>query len=147
MAVPDTTTFTLQDVVTEVNPTTDDLVDCFADATSASFDQAYKGNLDQLLNFRNYGAVTASGFATGTISVAGSAKIVDGTYSATQFSTSGSGSGATFNVTIVSKAVTSFTVTASGTGYAVSDTVTLQVSNLIPEFQEPRAELTVSTLG
>ena len=59
MAVPDTTTFTLQNVVTEVNPTTDDLVDCFADATSASFDSAYSGNKDNLLNFRNYGA-TAS---------------------------------------------------------------------------------------
>ena len=38
MAVPDTTTFTLQDVVTEVNPTTDDLVDCFADAVAGKFD-------------------------------------------------------------------------------------------------------------
>ena len=55
MAVPDTTTFTLQDVVTEVNPTTDDLVDCFADAVSLNFDPAYEGSKNQLLNFRNYG--------------------------------------------------------------------------------------------
>lgn len=32
MAVPDTNTFSLQDVVSEINPTTDDLVDCVSDA-------------------------------------------------------------------------------------------------------------------
>lgn len=56
MAVPDTTTFTLQDVVDEVVPTTDDLVDCFADADADKFNSEYKGNKDRLLNFRNYGA-------------------------------------------------------------------------------------------
>tara|TARA_R110002153_G_scaffold274081_2_gene447079 strand:+ start:21 stop:995 length:975 start_codon:yes stop_codon:yes gene_type:complete len=55
MGVPDTTTFTLQNVVTEVNPTTDDLVDCFADADSNKFDSTYEGSKNQLLNFRNYG--------------------------------------------------------------------------------------------
>ena len=59
MAVPDTTTFELQDVVDEVNPTTDDLVDCFADAIASKFDSAYEGSKDQLLNFRNYGALTS----------------------------------------------------------------------------------------
>ena len=71
MAVPDTDTFTLQDVVNEVNPTTDDLVDCFADAVASKFDSAYSGSKNQLLNFRNYGAaislvefpITASTFA------------------------------------------------------------------------------------
>ncbi len=57
MAVPNTTTFTLQDVVTEINPTTDDLVDCFADAVASKFDAAYSGSKNSLLNFRNYGAV------------------------------------------------------------------------------------------
>ena len=55
MAVPNTTTFSLQDVVNEVNPTTDDLVDCFADAISAYFDPTYSGSKNNLLNFRNYG--------------------------------------------------------------------------------------------
>ena len=55
MAVPDTTTFTLQDVVDTINPTTDDLVDCFADAISSKFDPTYEGSKDRLLNFRNYG--------------------------------------------------------------------------------------------
>jgi len=54
MAVPNTATFTLQDVVDEVNPTTDDLVDCFADADAAKFDPAYSSTKDQLLHFRNY---------------------------------------------------------------------------------------------
>ena len=56
MAVPNTTTFSLQDVVDEVNPTTDDLVDCFADAVASSFDSTYSGSKNQLLNFRNYGS-------------------------------------------------------------------------------------------
>ena len=54
MGVPDTTTFTLQDVVTDINPTTDDLVDCFADASASGFDPAYSGSKNELLNFRNY---------------------------------------------------------------------------------------------
>jgi len=59
MAVPNTTTFSLQDVVTEINPTTDDLVDCFADAVAGSFDPSYSGSKNNLLNFRNYGAAPA----------------------------------------------------------------------------------------
>jgi len=55
MAVPDTNTFTLQDVVDEIMPTTDDLVDCFADAISGNFDASYSGSKNNLLNFRNYG--------------------------------------------------------------------------------------------
>mgnify|MGYP003631900922 CR=1 FL=1 len=62
MAVPDTTTFELQDVVDEVNPTTDDLVDCFADANASYFDSTYEGSKNQLLNFRNYGATSRTMF-------------------------------------------------------------------------------------
>ena len=54
MAVPDTNTFTLQDVVDEIMPTTDDLVDRFADAISGNFDVRYSGSKNNLLNFRNY---------------------------------------------------------------------------------------------
>lgn len=67
MAVPDTTTFSLQDVVDEVNPTTDDLVDCFADADSASFDAAYEESKDELDDFRNYGAVCVGGLTSFTV--------------------------------------------------------------------------------
>lgn len=56
MAIPNTDTFSLQDVVTEIVPTTNDLIDCFADAVSGSFDAEYSGTKTQLLNFRNYGA-------------------------------------------------------------------------------------------
>jgi len=58
MGVPNTSTFTLQDVVNEVNPTTDDLVDCFSDAILAGFDSAYEGSKNQLLNFRNYSSLS-----------------------------------------------------------------------------------------
>ena len=72
MGVPDTTTFDLQDVVDEVNPTTDDLVDCFADAISSKFDSAYEGSKNQLLNFRNYGAVTCTSFLSSSFNFKGS---------------------------------------------------------------------------
>jgi len=63
MPVPDTTTFTLQNVVDEVNPTTDDLVDCFADANSGDFDGSYSQDKDELDDFRNYDAtVTYTSF-------------------------------------------------------------------------------------
>jgi len=53
MAVPNTSTFTLQDVVNEVNPTTNDLVDCFADAGGV-FNSSYVGGKNRLSNFRAY---------------------------------------------------------------------------------------------
>lgn len=54
-SVPNTTTFSLQDVVNVVNPTTDDLNDCFADANSDYFNDSYSGSKNSLLNFRDYG--------------------------------------------------------------------------------------------
>jgi len=60
MAVPNTTTFSLQDVVTEVGPTTNDLVDCFADANLAYFDPNYYGTGNDLLEFRNYCSSTST---------------------------------------------------------------------------------------
>jgi len=55
MGVPDTTTFTLQDVADEFSlGTNDGLIDCFEEATSADFDPNYSGDKDNLLNFRNY---------------------------------------------------------------------------------------------
>tara|TARA_R110000803_G_scaffold196905_1_gene260348 strand:+ start:80 stop:628 length:549 start_codon:yes stop_codon:yes gene_type:complete len=54
MGVPNTTTFSLQDVIDIVSPTTNDLVDSFADAVANKFDPSYSGSKNQLLNFRNY---------------------------------------------------------------------------------------------
>jgi len=65
MAVPNNEAFSLQNVVDEVNPTTDDLVDCFADATTNKFNKLYYPSYlvegphalveNSLLNFRDYG--------------------------------------------------------------------------------------------
>ena len=56
MAVPNTTTFSLQDVVNEITPTTNDLVDCVSDATAGSYDSTYyTAPATSLLEFRNYG--------------------------------------------------------------------------------------------
>jgi len=60
MAVVNRNDFTLQDVINEINPTTDDLVNCFADAVLGNFDSNYEtnsaGTRNNLLAFRNYGA-------------------------------------------------------------------------------------------
>lgn len=64
MGVPNNTTFSLQHVVDEINPTTDDLQDCVNDANSASYDTTYyTAPATSLLEFRNYGA------AAGTITM------------------------------------------------------------------------------
>lgn len=69
MAVPDTDTFSLNDVVLEVLPTTDDLVDCFADAEAIKFDPSHEGSKNNLLNFRNYnGGVSVTAFTLNTTS-------------------------------------------------------------------------------
>ncbi len=64
MAVPNTTTFTLDDVLQELGlGDGDSLQDCFDDATSGSFDTNYNPNSDgtdnNLLNFRNYGGTSS----------------------------------------------------------------------------------------
>lgn len=89
----------------------------------------------------------ASGVATATLSVAGNIRTGNGTYASTQYATSGSGSGATFDVVINNRTATSFSVTGAGTGYAVGDTITLQVGSVPSFFQSPRVELTVASLG
>lgn len=58
MAVPDTNTFSFNDVKSNVTGSPDDLVQAFANATPALFDPAYSGSKDSLLNFRNYDAAT-----------------------------------------------------------------------------------------
>lgn len=68
MGVPNTNSFTLQNVV-DVIDNDDNLVGCFNDAVASKFDSNYSGSKNNLLNFRNYdsssntaflGSVTAS---------------------------------------------------------------------------------------
>ena len=67
MPVPDTNTFSLQDVVNEINPTTDDLVDCVSDANNSLYDvNYYSSPATSLLEFRNYGI----GVVAGTLLIA-----------------------------------------------------------------------------
>jgi hypothetical protein len=62
MAVPNTTTFSLEDVRTEIGlGATTGLVECFASANAGGFDPAYEGSKNNLLNFRNYTDVCISG--------------------------------------------------------------------------------------
>lgn len=46
--------FSLQNVVTLLNPPTDDLVSCFNESVPQCFDTDYEGAEDRLSNFRNY---------------------------------------------------------------------------------------------
>jgi hypothetical protein len=100
MAVPDTTTFTLQDVVDEINPTTDDLADCFADATAACFSYsssaivskpsaACGAPVNQTYYHNGSGTYPASGDNCYSNS-AGTTVLAAGTYKMTDATTSGS---------------------------------------------------------
>lgn len=59
MAVPNTTNFTLRDVVNEINPPSNDLVSCFASANSSGFVSSYAGSKNRLSNFRGYSHSTS----------------------------------------------------------------------------------------
>lgn len=58
--VPNTTTFSLQDVVNNVSGASGNLSSCFSNAVSAKFDPAYNNDsyapANSMLRFRNYGA-------------------------------------------------------------------------------------------
>jgi hypothetical protein len=62
MSVPNTNTFTLQDVCNEIYGSYSgwSLSDCFADSNANGFDASYEGSHDRLSNFRNYTHVTRS---------------------------------------------------------------------------------------
>ena len=54
MPVPNQSSFSLQDVIDEINPSSPSLSQCFAEANASGFDPAYEGAKDRLSNFRNY---------------------------------------------------------------------------------------------
>jgi len=91
----------------------------------------------------------ASGVASVTISTAGYIKWFAGTFATVQRSTSGSGSGATFNVVVNgSGAATSVSsITAAGSGYAVGDTITLDYTSVPDGREVTYTVLTVASLG
>lgn len=62
-SVPDTTTFTFQNVKSVVAGSPNSLAQAFTNSTDAYFDPAYKGSKNSLYNFRNY-TTTASNTLT-----------------------------------------------------------------------------------
>ena len=118
MGVPNTTTFSLQDVVDEIKPTTDDLVDCFADAVSGSFDPSYEGSKNALLNFRNYGATPVDPIKSG--STAESINIGESDWiNPTRVLTNSGGSFSTAASTYMDPASTSDILRVSDFGFAI----------------------------
>jgi len=82
MSVPNTTTFSLQDVQTELGGVNDDLIECFSNAAPLGFDPTYEGSKNQLLNFRNYTHIiytlfysSSSGAASGTLACPGDTSV------------------------------------------------------------------------
>jgi len=55
--VPDTNTFTLQDVVDVISPSSETLLGCYDDVDSDEWDATYNVDPSSLLNFRNYGGI------------------------------------------------------------------------------------------
>ena len=54
MAVPNTSTFTLQDVINAIPQASGNLGSCFTYANSNGFVSSYAGAKDRLSNFRGY---------------------------------------------------------------------------------------------
>ena len=52
--VPNTTTFSMQDVVNAIPNTSPNLVSCFAYSNAGYFFSSYSGSKDRLSNFRGY---------------------------------------------------------------------------------------------
>lgn len=75
MAVPNTTTFALSDVVTELSLTPPkSLGDCFTSASAGLFDPSYEGSKDRLSNFRNYnGGASVTAFTINSVGQASDA--------------------------------------------------------------------------
>ena len=82
MAVPNTDTFTLDDVLQELGlGDGDSLQDCFDDATLSSFDTNYNPNSDgtdnNLLNLRNYGGAQTTTLTVAQSPISGGSSHID----------------------------------------------------------------------
>lgn len=115
--VPNTTTFTLQDVVDEVNPTTNDLQDCFNDANADYFNPTYEGSKNSLLNFRDYGSHNATADLSGAYLVWELDAITSGvTQDATAHNNDGTINAGGFTVTSAGKINNAVTPTLETSG-------------------------------
>ena len=73
MAVPNTNTFALSDVINEINASMSpkSLGECFTEAIGWLFDSNYYGDKDRLSNFRNYGELGIHIVSEGILTVSG----------------------------------------------------------------------------
>lgn len=89
-----------------------------------------------------------SSVGTATISTAGEIKVGAGTYACIQRSTSGSGTGATFNIVLDSQGIATSisSITAGGSDYQVGDTITLDYTAVADNRELIFTVLTVATV-
>lgn len=89
--------------------------------------------------------VGQSGVLTASINTGGTFVASDGAHTATQDSSSGIGTGATFTVTITTDTVASIdAILTKGNGYSIGDTITLTIATATTSVQ---AILDVDTVG
>lgn len=78
-------------------------------------------------------SLIVSGVLTSAINSAGATYDTDGAFTATQASTSGTGTGATFDVVIAAGVLSSIaSVATTGSGYVVADTITIAIAGSTP---------------
>tara|TARA_R100000656_G_scaffold110072_2_gene82118 strand:+ start:567 stop:992 length:426 start_codon:yes stop_codon:yes gene_type:complete len=69
MPVPNTSTFSLQNVVNEIAGAQSSLSDCFFDANPDGFNPSYEGLKNSLLNFRDYDDDDGGGVPTTSVTL------------------------------------------------------------------------------
>ncbi len=110
--------------VNVVDPTTDDLVDCFSDADSSAFNSSYNpnsaGNNNNLLNFRDYSPSTN---VTMTLELENYLSVISDTLSVTisgtTYSVTASTSTATHTITVPASTSISIQGTTSGSNQSL----------------------------
>lgn len=75
-SVPDTETYSLQDVVGAVSPTVNSMYDCFSNANPLNYDASYNNDTyapaNSMLRFRNYDITPITLYMTSSVSSVGS---------------------------------------------------------------------------
>jgi hypothetical protein len=136
MSIPNTNTFSLNDVRVEVGLAANtNLIACFAAANNSFFDPAYVGTKDRLSNFRNYnGAANTLSVSPGTFTRTSAAFNVNANITSnTTWSVSDNAAWLSFSPSSGSgNGVLSISGTVNGTGITRIGTITIDTTSGAP---------------